>query len=468
MLIKKKNALNFCQPTAGVFMPATDANSTGRGLFTDLYELTMTQAYLAEGMEGQAVFELFFRELPETRNYVLTCGLEPALEFLENFRYSASDIDYLRGTGTLSDACLERLARLRFTGDVLAVPEGTVVFPHEPVLQVVAPLPEAQVVETGLLNIIHHQSVIATKAARIMHAAAGRPVLDFGARRAHGLDAAMTLARTAWIAGSAGTSNLAAGRAWGIPVRGTMAHSFVQAHESESAALEAFVAEFPDTTLLVDTYDTLAGVDKVIALAERLGDRFRVAAIRLDSGDLGELAREARVRLDRAGLEGVRIVASSGLNEYRIAELVESGAPIDAFGVGTHMAVSRDNPEIDFAYKLVEYDDSGRMKTSSRKMSLPGRKQVFRQRRNGRLVRDMLARHDETMEGEALLRPVMQGGRRLPEQLPDIRRIREHAAAELASLPPALHQLQREDPPFSAQLSPGLAEDRDRLLARLR
>jgi nicotinate phosphoribosyltransferase len=339
--------------------------------FTDLYELTMDRAYAAEGMDQTAVFELFFRELPPGRNFLVAAGLEDVLDALESLGITADDLEYLRGLGLFPEAFLEQLRGFRFVGEVWAMPEGTVVFPHEPLVQVVAPILEAQLIETLVLNQVHFQSLIASKAARVVAAAAGRDVIEFGSRRAHGAEAALKVARASYLAGAAGTSNVLAGKLYGIPVSGTMAHSYIQAHDDEAAAFAAFADVYPETTLLVDTYDTLAGVRRVIGLARRLGDRFRVRAVRLDSGDLGTLARQARQMLDAAGLSSVRIFASGGLDEYEVAELVAAGAPIDAFGVGTKMAVSEDAPSLDMAYKLVEY--AGRPPSTTRTTCLrPG------------------------------------------------------------------------------------------------
>lgn len=361
----------------------SDCTSQPYALFTDLYQLTMLQAYHAEGMIHPAAFELFFRRMPAHRNYVMAAGLDDVLRYLEALRFTDQDLRWIAQSGQFSDVFIDDLASFRFTGDVFAVPEGTVVFEHEPLVQIVAPLPEAQLVETYVLNQIHLQSVAASKAARVVMAAQGRKVVDFGSRRALGTDAALKVARTSYLAGAAGTSNVMAANLYGIPAQGTMAHSYVQAHEMEKNAFEAFVREFPKTTLLVDTYDTLDGVNKVIELARRLGNAFQVQAVRLDSGDLSELAKASRQLLDDAGLGHVKIFASSGLNEYALASLVAEGAPIDAFGVGTDMAVPADSPQIDFSYKLVEYAGQPRMKLSSDKVIWPGRKQVFRTLREG-------------------------------------------------------------------------------------
>jgi nicotinate phosphoribosyltransferase len=435
-------------------------------LLTDLYELTMLQAYWREGLDDEAVFSLFFRHLPKARNYVVACGLEDALSYLEELRFEADDLDHLAGLGLFSDGFLDRLGGFRFTGDVWAVPEGTPVFPEEPLLEVVAPFPEAQLAESYVMNQIHLQSLLASKASRVVTAAAGRRVVDFGMRRMHGADAAVKGARAFYVAGVAATSNVLAGRTWGMPVTGTMAHSYVEAHDDELGAFRAFSALYPDTVLLVDTYDTLEGVRAVVSLSQELGEEFRVRGVRLDSGDLSALSRGSRDILDAAGLEGVEIFASGSLDEYRIAELVRGGAPIDAFGVGTLMGVSRDAPYLDLAYKLTEYAGSGRLKTSPGKASLPGRKQVFRETAGGEAVADVIARHGEDLPGRPLLELVMKEGRRLRRAEP-LARLRERAAAELAGLPSRVRGLEAADPPYPVRISPALLRHRDEVRARV-
>lgn len=420
-------------------------------LLTDLYELTMAQAYWREGRTAPATFSLFCRRLPPTRNYLLAAGLDDALRYLEAFRFDGESLAFLASLGRFSAEFLDWLGRLRFTGDVRAVPEGTPVFAEEPLVEVTAPLPEAQLVETFLLNQVHVQTLIASKAARVVTAAAGRPVHDFGLRRYHGTDAGMKAARAAWIAGCAGTSNVLAARTWGIPATGTMAHSYVQAHEDEAEAFRRFSELYPETTLLVDTYDTLRGVQRVIALAKERGDTFRVRAIRLDSGDLGALAREARRMLDAAGLGGVRIFASGELDEDAVARLV--AAPIDAFGVGTAMGVSKDAPALDVAYKLTAYAGVGRVKLSPGKRSLPGPKQVFREERDGEAVRDVIAGVEETFPGRPLLVPVMVGGRRTAAGSEGLDAARARAAAEIARLPAAVRGLAPADPAYEVIVS---------------
>lgn len=411
-------------------------------LFTDLYEVTMAQAYLHEGMSGTAVFETFFRKLPPSRSYVLAAGIGDVLDFLEDLRFERADLEYLRGLGSFSEEFLERLARLRFTGDMWAVPEGTIVFPNEPIVQIAAPIFEAQLVETFVINQIHLQSVLASKAARVVTAARGRTVVEFGARRAHGTDAALKAARTSYLAGAAGTSNLFAARQYGIPAFGTMAHSFVQAFEDEADAFEAFARLYPGTTLLVDTYDTLRGIDRVVELARRLGTGFDLGAVRLDSGDLGALAREARARLDRAGLGRTQIFASSSLDEHSVAALVDAGAPIDGFGVGTRLCIAEDAPTLDMVYKLVEYEGRGRTKLSSDKLIYPGRKQVFRRLERGLIDGDTLGLPDELIAGEPLLVPAMQRGQRVAEYAGGLEAARRRARQQLDALPAWLRALE--------------------------
>ncbi|TVP93349.1 MAG: nicotinate phosphoribosyltransferase [Thioalkalivibrio sp.] len=427
-------------------------------LFTDLYELTMLQAYLEEGMHDSAVFSLFVRRVPPGRNYLLACGLDSLLGQLEDLRFEQKDLAYLASLGLFSGRFLGWLADLRFTGDVYAVKEGTPVFANEPILEIVAPLPEAQLVETLVMNQIHLQTVLATKAARLVSAAAGRPVLDFGARRIHGIDAAMKGARAFHIAGVAGTSNVLAGRVYGVPVRGTMAHSYIQAHDAESEAFEAFARLYPDTVLLVDTYDTLEGIRRVVDLQERLGEKFRISAVRLDSGDLDALSRGSRRILDAAGLEGIEVFASGGLDEHEIQRLVSAGAPIDGFGVGTSMGISSDVPDLDIAYKLAEYAGKGRLKLSSGKPILPGRKQVFREQRDGVFTGDVIGRWDEEGSGDPLLSKVMEGGTRLDTHERDLNRLREHAAASVAGLPQTVRAIASAEPPYPVRVSDALAE----------
>src|SRR5512144_822594 len=324
-------------------------------LFANLYELTMLQAYVEVGMQEQATFSLFTRRLPKRRNYLLACGLDDVLSYLESLRFDEESLEYLASLGRFKDSFLAWLRDFRFTGDVHAVLEGTPVFANEPILEITAPIVEAQLAETFIVNQIHLQTTLASKAARVVTAARGRAVVDFGARRIHGTDAAIQAARAFYVAGVAATSNVLAGKIYGLPVTGTMAHSFVQAWDDEKDAFRSFVRFYPDTVLLVDTYDTAKGVGRVCELSEALGDQFKVRAVCLDSGDLATLAWRTREILDAAGLGKVEIFASSGLDEDVIDDLVTRGAPIMGFGVGTKMGVSEDAPSLDIAYKLCAY-----------------------------------------------------------------------------------------------------------------
>ena len=432
-------------------------------LFTDLYELTMLRSYFEQGLRESAVFDLYVRTLPRERNYLLACGLDDALSYLEELAFTPEAIDHLGSLDQFPPPFLEQLRALRFTGDVYAVAEGTPVFANEPLLEVVAPLPEAQLAETFLLNQLHHQTLIASKGARVVEAAAGRAVTDFGTRRAHGTDAAMKGARALYVAGVAATSNVLAGQRYGIPVAGTMAHSFVQAHEDESAAFRAFTASFSHTVLLVDTYDTMDGVRAVIRLVEELGDPAAVSAVRLDSGDLGAHARAARRLLDEAGLDHVEIFASGGLDERSIADLIGAGAPIDGFGVGSRLDVAEDAPYMDAVYKLVAYAGRNRIKLSSEKATLPGRKQVFRTVEGGEMVRDVIAARDEAADGEPLLVQVMSGGRRLPAGETTLEQARTHAHAQRERLPARLRALEPAQPPYPVEVSARLRDEQDRL-----
>lgn len=429
----------------------------GLALFTDLYELTMLQAYFEEEMNEDAVFSLFVRRLPPQRNFLLACGLETVLDYLENLRFHDDDLTYLDTLKLFSDRFLNHLRDFRFTGDVYAVPEGTPVFANEPILEIEAPLPQGQILETFVMNQIHVQTVLATKGQRVVSAAKGRPVVDFGARRMHGIDAALKAARAFYIGGVAATSNVLAGRQFGVPVTGTMAHSYIQAHRDEAAAFRAFVRLYPDTVLLVDTYDTIGGVREMIELAGTLGDDFKVRAVRLDSGDLLALSKESRRLLDEAGLQQVEIFASGGLDEYKIAELLQGAAPIDAFGVGTSMGVSKDAPDLDIAYKLCEYAGEGRLKLSAGKPVLPGRKQVFRISENDRDVRDVIARADEDLAGRPLLAPVMRNGQRLSSESFDLEAAREYTKRQIERLPDPVRVLGPADPPYTVEVSPALS-----------
>ncbi|MFP4227964.1 MAG: nicotinate phosphoribosyltransferase [Salinivenus sp.] len=443
-------------------------------LYTDLYQLTMLQAYWREEMHAPAVFDLFVRRL-KNRNYFLACGLEQVLDHLEALSFSDEALDYLAAQDQFGDDFLDWLADFEFTGDVYAVPEGTPVFPDEPIVEVVAPLGEAQLVETFLLNQITFQTNVASKAARVVTAAGGadgdRVVADFGMRRLHGTDAAQKTARACYIAGADATSNVAAGQAYDLPITGTMAHSYIEAHDVEMEAFREFEALYPETVLLVDTYDTLNGVRKVIELAEEKkekGEDFRVRGIRLDSGDLAALAHESRRLLDEAGLTDVMIFASGGLDEYKIADLLDRDAPIDGFGVGTKMGTVADQPGLDTAYKLCGYDGTPRMKLAKNKSNLPGRKQVVRQYEGDTAVRDVIATEDEQVSGAPLLERVMADGERTDAGARrPIRALREHAIARMDELPDRLHALDADPEPYKVVLSDALRERYDQTRAHL-
>ena len=431
-------------------------------LYTDLYQLTMLQAYWREDMDEPAVFDLFVRRLKD-RHYLVACGLKQALEFLETLSFSEEALDYLATQDPFEPAFLDWLADFEFTGDVYAVPEGTPVFPDEPLVEVVAPIGEAQLVETLLLNQLTFQTTIASKASRIVEAArAGgedRLVADFGMRRTHGTDAAMKGARAAFIAGVDATSNVAAGQAYDLPITGTMAHSYVEAHDSEVEAFRAFSALYPETILLVDTYDTLEGVRKVIDMMDETDEDVQVRGIRLDSGDLAELAHAARRLLDEAGLTDVMIFASGGLDEHTIADLLDREAPIDGFGVGTRMGTSADQPALDSAYKLSGYAGTPRMKLATDKSNLPGRKQVVRQYEDGTAVRDVIATEDEQTHGAPLLERVMADGERTEAGAArPLTAVREHAAARLDELPARLRTPTAANRDYNVVLSDALEE----------
>lgn len=435
-------------------------------LFTDLYELTMLQAFLERGMTGEAVFSVFVRRLPAERNYLMAAGLETVLDYLERVRFEPADIDYLATLGLFGDTLLNWLVDFRFTGDVYALREGTPVFAEEPIVEIVAPLTQAQVIETFVTNQIQLQTMLASKASRVVTAAQGCRVVDFGARRMHGLDAAAKAARAFAIAGVQGTSNVEAARRYGLDPAGTMAHSYIQAFDDEMEAFRAFTALYPDTVLLVDTYDTLKAVEKVVALAQEQGDAFRVRALRLDSGDLAALTKAARTKLDAAGLTGVGLFVSGGLDEYRVRDLLDAGAPIDGFGVGTRMGTSADAPSLDIVYKLCEYEDAGRIKLATGKTLLPGRKQVFRREETDQAVGDVIARDGEDVDGRPLLEPVMRGGRRLADA-PPLADLARNAEVELARLPDHIRAIGAAEPAYEVRVSDALAAYQADVVARV-
>ena len=417
----------------------------GSALLTDLYQLNMIEAYLAYGETELATFELFVRKLPKRRGFLMAAGLEQALQFLEELHFTSGDIDWLGSTGRFSALTLDYLAALRFSGDVHAMPEGTIFFADEPILRVTAPLPEAQLVEARLINILNFQSLVASKAARSVLAAPGKLLVDFGLRRAHGAEAGLMAARASYIAGFAGTATVLAGKMFAIPLYGTMAHSYIQAHDDEALAFERFARARPKgLVLLLDTYDTERAAWKVVRLAPRLKEAgIEIGSVRLDSGDLAGLSRSVRRILDDGGLATTTIFASGGLDEDQIMDLIRTGAPIDGFGVGTSLTTSSDAPALDIAYKLEDYAGLPRRKRSTGKETWPGRKQVWRrQDAQGRMAGDTISLEDDRLDGEKLIREVMRAGKRTDAAL-TLEAIREHAASELARLPQALRQLAR-------------------------
>lgn len=437
-------------------------------LLTDFYELSMLQAYFARGMEGIAVFEFFVRTLPGERSYLLAAGLDQVLDYLAGLRFTAEELEWLASTKRFTPDFVASLADLRFTGDVDAMPEGTVFFADEPILRVVAPIREAQLVESRVMNLLHYQTLVASKAARIALAASDKLLVDFGLRRAHGAEAALLSARASYLAGFSGTATVEAARRFGIPAYGTMAHSYVQAHDDEAEAFESFAIAQPENALLlIDTYDTERAAERVVALAPTLAGRgIAVKGVRIDSGDLGQHARRVRSILDAGGLAGVTIFASGNLDEHRVAALEAAHAPIDGYGVGTRMNTSADAPFLDCAYKLQEYGGVPRRKRSEGKATWPGRKQVFRRYGpDGRLAGDVLALADSEPFGEPLLAPCMRGGEVLEPRV-SLEEARDRARWQLARLPEPLRALEGASAPYPVEVSPRLKNLAEQVDAR--
>ena len=439
------------------------------GLLTDLYELTMAQSYFAEGIHGEATFSMYVREYPPDRGYLVAAGVDDALDCLEALTFDRDSIDYLGSTGIFTADFLEYLRDFRFTGSVRAMPEGSLFFAHEPVLEITGPVIAAQLAETIVMNQVQYQTLLATKSARCVQAAQGRPIADFAARRTHGAEASLKMARTSYIAGFGATSNVLAARRYGIPPTGTMAHSYITSFDTEIDAFRAYSRMFPDRSiLLLDTYDTVNGAHAAVQIAHEMESRgHRLTGVRLDSGDFDALSRQVRRILDDASLDYVRIVASGGLDEYGIERLVARGAPIDMFGVGTRVGVSADAPSCEIVYKMVGYDGRAVMKLSEGKESLPGAKQVFRHHDpQGLMSGDVIGLSTETMcSGEPLLALAMQNGHRVipPSTITDAR---QRVADGLSRLPEP-HRRLRKPVHYPVSTSDGLGQLESRIRNRL-
>ena len=411
-------------------------------------------------MNHEATFDLFVRELPERRNFLVSCGLEQALHYLEESRFEPDEIGYLATLDLFSKEFLEYLRDFRFTGEVMAIPEGEIAFQGEPLMQVTAPLIEAQLAETFLLNCITFQTMIASKAARVALASGDRKFIDFSPRRDHGADAALKAARAAFVGGASATSNVLAGRMYGIPLSGTMAHSYVMAFDSEIDAFHAYLEDFPKrAALLIDTFDVEEGARRAVQVARRLArDDIRIRAVRIDSGDLAPLTRSVRKILDEAGFDGVEIVLSGDLDEYRIKALLDDGVPVDSFGVGTQLGTSADAPTLGGVYKLVAERNAPKMKLSAGKATLPGRKQVYRFEERGRMTRDLIALEDDAVEGgRALLQCVMKNGKARHEPEP-LEALQARCRGSLQRLPKELRTLERPRVAYSVNRSEKLEE----------
>lgn len=442
-------------------------------LFTDFYELAMCASYFDNKKFELATFDLFIRNMPKNRSYFMFAGLEQVLLFLKNIRFTNEHLVYLKKQGFHSDF-LDYLENFRFTGDVWALPEGNIAFQNEPLIRITAPIIEAQVIESFLLNTINLQTMIATKASRVIKAAKGRPVIEFGLRREHGIDAGMKVARCSYIAGCEGTSNVLAGKQYDIPVFGTMAHSFVMSYKQEIDAFRAFTKTFPEkTTLLIDTYDEVTGLNNAILVAKELEKSgYKLGGVRLDSGDLIKTSKKVREQLDNSDLNYVNIFASGDLDEFEIAELLDNFATIDSFGVGTKLGTSADRPYIDVIYKLCEIMDekgdfSPIMKLSEGKSTLPGRKQVYRFKdKKGYFDYDIIGLQEENLPGQPLLKKVMEKGK-LTYDLPSLTVIRKYAKEVLQKLPNK-YKILRNAPKYPVRLSQNLENLTRKLTTNLR
>jgi nicotinate phosphoribosyltransferase len=439
-------------------------------LLTDLYQLTMAACYFEQDMHEEATFSLFIRKYPAQRSYFVAAGLAEALQYLETLRFTAADLAFLSSTGLFQPRFLDFLKGVRFTGEVQALPEGSIFFEDEPVVEVTAPIIEAQLVETFIINAVSFQTMIATKASRSIQAAAGRPLVDFSLRRTQGSDAGLKVARASYLAGFLGTSNVLAGKIYGIPIFGTMAHSYITSFPHEIDAFRVFAQNFPHaTTLLIDTYDNIAGARHAVTVAKEMEARgLRLDYVRLDSGDMAAISKDVRRILDDHGLSYVRILASGSFDEHKITRVLADGARIDAFAVGTKMGVSADAPYFDIAYKLVRYAHQPVMKLSTGKVTLVDQKQVFRFFDDqGAMREDTIALRRESIPGGApLLQPVMAGGR-ITRPLPTLPECREYFRGQFARLPEA-HKVLQDPTPYPVSLSPGLQELQSRVVQEIR
>ena len=437
-------------------------------LLTDLYQLTMAQAYFREQRMKTATFSLFIRSYPPNRGYFVAAGLRDVLDYLQTLSFDTEAVEYLASQNLFSDDFLNYLGDLKFSGDVWAMPEGRIFFADEPVLEITAPIIEAQLVETFVINQIHLQSLIATKASRCVHAAAGRPLADFALRRTHGTDAGMKVARASYLAGFAGTSNVKAGQQYGIPLVGTMAHSFVMSFEREIDAFRAYVASFPNNAiLLIDTYDTLSGAKNAVQVAkEMIARRQKLIGVRIDSGDLAAQARVVREIFDEADLREVKIIGSGGLDEFDLLDFSAANVPFDSYGVGTKMGMSADAPWTDISYKLVEYHGRPVLKRSTGKISWPGKKQVFRWRDGaGEFARDVIGQRDENLGGELLLKEFMHEGK-AQSHFPTLLESRKVFAADFAALAQGVKAI-REPARYTVEFSAKLNVLREEIFRKL-
>jgi len=440
-------------------------------LLTDLYELTMAASYFDHQMFEPATFSLFIRNYPPSRRYFVSAGLADVLSYLQDLKFTPEDLDYLEGVGLFKPEFLSYLEEFRFSGDVYAIPEGRLFFVNEPILEITAPLIEAQIVETLVINIINFQSMIATKASRCVHAAWPRKLVDFSLRRTHGADAGLKVARASFIGGFVGTSNVLAGKVYGIPIFGTMAHSFITSFEDESDAFRAFAHTFPEhTVLLVDTYDTLGGTRIATEVGKEMAlEGKELKGVRLDSGDIASLSKEARNVLQKEGFEKATIFASGGFDEYKIKRVLDQGGDIDSFGVGTKMGVSADAPYFDMAYKMVKYAGRPVLKLSPGKLTLASDKQVFRfTKTRGTLKRDVIGlRDDSPKEGEPLLEKVMSEGE-ITTEMPSLSQIQKSFLDEFSHLDERYKSIDKEGKEYPVGLSSRLESLQDQVVQQLK